>query len=142
MDATNHKPEQNDETLKPKKTIQCWHPDLDPAPRKHSWHAPFEKRQILPWIALASSYGCFFGLLVPLRPIGWQAWTGVFVGLTGLMLLFGILTTYIISPYASNATERQGTTACPQCGLKRTENSRTHHCSACNRCADEFDHRK
>jgi hypothetical protein len=117
-------------------------------PRIHAFHPPFDfPRQFIPWITLASSYGCFFGFCVNsnvhFRPFGWEAWTSCYVGMTLVMFLFGIITSYIISPHISAKDEkRDGTSLCSQCGIKRTPLSKTHHCSHCNRCADQFDHRK
>jgi len=121
-----------------------WHPQLQPSPRVHAWHPPFERKQLLPWIALASSYGCFFGLLQPIEPRDWQVWTGVYVAVTGVMLLLGLCATIVISPYVDPKGDRAnlGEEKCPQCGLGRTSQSKTHHCSICNRCADGFDHRE
>ena len=110
-------------------------------PRLHAWHPPYQPRQVLPWITLASSFGCFFGLERARGGASWEAWTGVYVGLTGLMLLFGLCTTFLINPHVPINNKRNGTTECPQCSIKRTS-TRTHHCSECNRCADDFDHRK
>jgi hypothetical protein len=113
--------------------------------RRHSWHAPFEYHQVAPWVVLASSLGCFYGVCVPLQPDGWLWFIMAHVAITCIMLGCGIRVT-ALSPhvhprfagrtFAPNAQ----VAACPQCAIPRIVGSRTHHCYFCNRCADEFDH--
>lgn len=116
--------------------------DFEELPRVHAFHPPFNPRQFVPWLCLALSYACFFGLCVPKYNSNWQIWTICYCVATLLVFISGMVTTYFISPHASITRPRTGSIKCERCALPRSRESRTHHCSYCNRCADDFDHRK
>lgn len=116
-------------------------------PRKHGLHAPYEPQQLVPWVFLVMSYVCVFVFIVPERPNGWVGLTAAYVVSTAVMLLFGLATTFFVSPYLSPKQEaeiaaRSDATFCNQCSSKRAPGTKTHHCSRCNRCCHGFDHRE
>jgi hypothetical protein len=120
-----------------------FHPTTLPLqPRTHSWHRPLEIRMILPWIALISSFGAFYGISLPDTP-GWEWWTLAQLICVMMVIISGIMATYVTSPFVlipNRLLEKDPDSECSVCHIPRISGGRTHHCSWCNRCVDEFDH--
>lgn len=86
-------------------------------------------------------------MCAPLKPDYWYVFVALFLVATGVTLTFGVLCTVLRSPHVDDLKRvlpappiGVKVDTCSRCETQRYVPSRTHHCSWCSRCSDDFDH--